>query len=62
MTKEQQKDLYIEWGLYEPREQLSMIDEYITHTSKGDCSKSRFLDFLKEKLEIEGYWKKVGLA
>lgn len=62
MTKEQQEDLFIEWGLYEPSAQLSMIDEYIFLTGEGDCSKSRFLDFLKDKLGIEGYWEKIGLV
>lgn len=62
MTKEQQEDLFIEWGLYEPRAQRSMIDEYITLTTKADCSKGRFLDFLKDRLDIEGYWEKTGLA
>jgi hypothetical protein len=39
-----------------------MIDEYVTLTSKADCSQSRFLDFLKDKLEIKGYWEKIKLA
>ena len=61
MTKAQQEDLFIEWALYGPRVQKKMIDEYIS-ISAENCSKDRFLDFLKYKLEIEGYWKKVGLA
>jgi hypothetical protein len=61
MTKEQQEDLLTEWSLYEPTEQRLMINEY-RYSSEGNCNKDRFLDFLKEKLEIEGYWKKVGLA
>ena len=62
MTKEQREDLFIQWGLYEPRAQRSMIDEYIILVCKADCSKARFLEFLKDKLEIDGYWEKVGLA
>ncbi len=38
-----------------------MIDEYVC-ISGGNCNKERFLSFLKEKLQIAGYWEKVGLA
>ena len=62
MTKAQQKDLFTEWTLYGPIEQRSMIDEYILRTSEDNCSKDSFFDFLKEKLEIEGYCGKVGLV
>lgn len=61
MTEAQQKDLYTEWALYGPIEQRLMIDEYL-RISEGHCSKERFLDFLKEKIEIAGYWEKIGLA
>ena len=61
MTKAQEKDLFTEWALYEPIEQRLMINEQLC-ISEGNCNKDRFLDFLKEKLEIEGYWEKVGLA
>ncbi len=62
MTKTQEKDLFTEWALYGPQEQKKMIDEYIISISAGTCSRDRFLNFLKDKLQIEGYWKKVGLA
>ncbi|MCP4343239.1 MAG: hypothetical protein GY799_31290 [Desulfobulbaceae bacterium] len=61
MTKAQQKDLFTEWALYGTQEQKKMIDEYIS-ISAGNCSRDRFLNFLKDKLEIEGYWEKIGLA
>ena len=61
MTKAQQEDLFIEWALYGPQEQKKMIDEYLG-ISAGNCSRDRFLNFLKDKLKIDGYWKKVGLA
>ncbi len=61
MTKTQQEDLFIEWDLYEAHNQNVILDEY-RNLNAGDYSKKGFLDFLKEKLEIEGYWKKVGLA
>ena len=62
MTKAQQNDLFTEWSLYGPQEQKKMIDEYIVDTSVGTCSKDRFLNFLKNKFQIDGYWKKVGLS
>ncbi|TKB23508.1 hypothetical protein FCL47_22405 [Desulfopila sp. IMCC35006] len=60
MTKEQEKDLFIEWSLYEPKEQKKIIKEYL-NISPGTCSWGNFLNFLKEKLQIEGYWLAVGL-
>ena len=61
MTKAQQKDLFTEWALYDPAVQQLMIDDYL-RVSEGNCSKERFLDFLEDKLQIEEYWKMVGLA
>ncbi len=61
MTKTQEKDLFTEWALYEPQEQKKMIDEYIS-ISAGACSRDRFLNFLKDKLQIDENWKKVGLV
>ena len=52
MTKAQEKDLFNEWGLYEPTEQRLMIDEYLC-VSEGNCSKERFLSFLKDKMGIK---------
>ncbi len=62
MTKAQQKDLFTAWALYDPTKQRTMIDEYLVAVSKGNCSKDRFLVFLKDKLQIVGYWEKVGLV
>lgn len=61
MTEAQQEDLFIEWGLYEDINRKAMVNEYQKLRRGRSCEKS-FLDFLKDKLEIEGYWKKVGLA
>lgn len=54
MTEAQQEDLFVEWGLYEPYEQKMMIEEYLS-ASEGNCSENSFLNFLKDKLDIEGY-------
>lgn len=61
MDKVQEKELFTEWALYRPQEQKKMIDEYIS-VSRGGCSRDRFLDFLKKKLQIERKWKTDGLA
>ena len=61
MNKAKEKDLFAEWALYGPQEQKKMIDEYIS-ISAGACSRERFLTFLKHKLQMDGEWKKVGMA
>ncbi len=61
MNEAQQEDLFIEWSLYEDITRKAMINEYLELRKGRSCEES-FLDFLKGKLEIEGYWKKVGLA
>ncbi len=38
-----------------------MLVEYLELRRDQICQES-FLDFLKDKLEIEGYWNKVGLV
>jgi hypothetical protein len=62
MTEEQKEDLFIEWSLYELRAQQAIIYEYNFLIGEGDRTYSNFLDFLKDKLEIQGYWEKTGLA
>jgi hypothetical protein len=61
MTEAQQEDLFTEWELYSDVARRDMLHEYQDHRRGRSCVGS-FLDFLKVKLEIEGYWKKVGLA
>ncbi len=60
MTKEQKEDLLIEWSLYEDLARKAMVNEYKQLRRAKNCEDT-FSDFLKRKLEIEGYWKKVGL-
>ncbi len=61
MTEEQRDDLITELTLYSPTQIRKFLAEYqqIPNPQKRSLS---FYKFLKEKLEIEGYWKKVGLA
>ncbi len=61
MTKAQQEDLFIEWELHKDLARKSMVNEYQQLRKSQNC-KDSFLDFLKEKLEIEGYFEMVGLA
>ncbi len=61
MTEEQRDDLIIELSLYSPSQIREIVEDYQRHRKPID-SDFPFYEFLKEKLEIEGYWKKVGLA
>lgn len=61
MTQNQQQDLLIEWDLYQPQQQEAMISEFRSRF-RGNYTKANFLEFLKQKLEIEGYWEKIGLV
>jgi len=60
MTPEQIEDLLIEWSIYSKSQQKKIINEY--HKTYGhELDESHWLEYLKEVLEIEDYWKKVGL-
>jgi hypothetical protein len=61
MNKAQQEDLFIEWSPYEDLTRKTMVNEY-QELRKSRSFEGTVLDFLKEKLEIEGYWEMVGLA
>jgi hypothetical protein len=61
MTEAQRDDLITELSLYNPSQIRKMVAEY-QQLPKSSDSQFPFYEFLKDKLEIEGYWKKVGLA
>jgi len=61
MNKEQRDDLIIELSLYSPLQVREIVDDYQRCRKQKDRD-FPFYDYLKEKLEIEGYWKKVGLT
>ncbi len=61
MTEAQRDDLIIELSLYSPSQIRQIIADYQRLPKPNDCDLP-FYEFLKEKLEIEGYWKQVGLA
>ncbi len=48
MTEAQKEDLFIEWDLYEPHNQLAIIDEYRSANKGAYCKKS-FLGFFKRQ-------------
>ena len=60
VTPNQEQDLLIEWSLYSPQQQEVILTEFRSKFP-GAHSQTDLLEFLKEKLEIEGYWEKVGL-
>lgn len=60
MTKEHHDDLVREWSLYGPQQQKAIFEEFKTRGG-NPASKEDFHIFLREKLEIDGYWKKAGL-
>ena len=61
MTEAQRDDLITELSLYSPSQIRNFVTEYYQWPKPKDCSYP-FYEFLKEKLEIEGYWEKAGLA
>ena len=61
MTEEQRDDLITELTIYSPTQILELLAEYQQIPGRKNCDFPIY-EFLKEKLEIEGYLKKVGLA
>ena len=52
MTQNLRQDILIEWNLYDAQQQKAILEDFRTKFS-GDYTISRFLDFLKDKEEIE---------
>ncbi len=61
MTEAQEEDLMIEWSLYSPHQKKLIVAEY-EWLNKEKYTKKGFLAFLRGKLEIDRYWKGIGLA
>lgn len=49
MTQNQQQDLLIEWGLYQPQQQNAILSEF-RRRFWGNYSKNDLFEFLKQKL------------
>jgi len=60
MTQAQKEDLLIEWNLYSKGQQAPILSEF-KQTCNDHCSREDFLDFLRSKLQIDGYWKKIDM-
>ncbi|MGW8194702.1 MAG: hypothetical protein ACWGOX_10605 [Desulforhopalus sp.] len=61
MTETQRECLFAEWSLYKSNKQQEILNEYL-NTCGEIYYQDRFLEFLKNKLEIEGHWRNIGLA
>jgi hypothetical protein len=61
VTPEQEQDLLVEWSLYSPQQKDVIMAEF-RKIHPGEYSQAELLEFLKEKLGIEGYWQKIGLV
>ncbi len=61
MTKEQIEDLLIEWNLYSKSQQEPILQEFLSLYQESYSQKD-FLRFLRDKLQIDGYWKKIGMS
>lgn len=61
MTEAQRDYLIVELSLYNPSQVREIVAEYQQRPTPEYCDYP-FYEFFREKLEIDGYWKKVGLA
>lgn len=61
LTIAQKEDLLIEWNIYNAKQQEPILAEFHKH-HKEDYIQDDFLQFLRHKLEIDGYWKKIGIS
>ena len=61
LTIAQKADLLIEWNIYSASQQKPILAEFKQH-HREDYSQDDFLQFLRERLEIDGYWKKAGIS
>ncbi|BHH83543.1 hypothetical protein [Desulforhopalus sp. 52FAK] len=60
LTAAQKKDLLIEWNLYSESQKAPILLEF-SNSCNDTYSQDDFLEFLRYKLQIDGYWKKVGI-
>jgi len=61
LTRAQKEDLLIEWNIYSAGQQEPILIEFHKYY-KEDYTQNDFLQFLRKKLEIDGYWKKMGIS
>jgi len=61
MTRAQKEDLLIEWNLYDTYQQKTILSDFHKHHNE-DYTNNDFLQFLRRKLDMDGYWKKSGIS
>lgn len=61
MTEAQRDYLIEELSSYSPSQIRQIVADYQQRSKTDNCDYP-FYQFLKEKLEIEEHWKKVGLV
>jgi len=61
MTPEQIEDLLVEWSIYSPQQQKAIRQEYVREYGIN-TDKEHWFRYLKERLNIENYWRKTGLS
>ena len=60
LSKAQAEDLLIEWDLYSPEQKEPIVNEF-EQRFNGSGNHTDFLEFLRHKLEMDGYWSKAGI-
>ena len=61
MTRAQKEDLLIEWNLYDTYQQKTILSDFHKNHNE-DYTNNDFLQFLRRKLDMDGYWKKSGIS
>lgn len=61
LTRAQKEDLLTEWNIYGTGQQETILAEFHKYY-KEDYTQNDFLQFLRKRLEIDGYWRKMGIS
>ncbi len=61
LTRAQKEDLLTEWNIYSAGQQETILAEFHKH-HREDYTQNDFLQFLRKRLEIDGYWRRVGIS
>ena len=61
LTDEQKDDLFIELDSYTPSQIRSLVKEYLQLPAEKYQSTSIY-EFLRDKLQLDRYWRIVGLV
>lgn len=61
MTEKQRKDIFIQWSLYGSDKKNKIVNDYLSLCC-GYYSQEGFLNYLKDRLELESLWLRVDLG